>query len=182
MCHSGFTLWTDLGNTINLWSLHPMLVKSWKLNWTYSIRRYTKRFLIWRKKRPTVTRNWTKDTWLVQPVLCHWGMTTRLPAFSLSPRPSYHTVFWYLGNAQESNEAKPALTIGTAQVVLKTLSCIPESLQCGECCLFQGCKTVLLQTHNPLLANIMHTVCVVMLHCKFQPFDLFQSEDFVSKP
>ena len=27
-------------------------------------------------KRPTVTRKQTKDTWLLQPVLCHWGTTT----------------------------------------------------------------------------------------------------------
>ena len=34
-------------------------------------------------KRPAVTRNRTQDTWLVEPVLCHWATVTgRLRAFS----------------------------------------------------------------------------------------------------
>ena len=30
-------------------------------------------------ERPSAARNWPQDTWLVQPVLCHWAMTTRQP-------------------------------------------------------------------------------------------------------
>ena len=30
-------------------------------------------------KKPEATRNQIQDTWLVQPVLCHWATTTRQP-------------------------------------------------------------------------------------------------------
>ena len=59
-------------------------------------------------KRPAVVRNRSWDTWLVQPVLCHWATTTGQP-----PAPTIFYIY-YTGCTEvpQSHTQQPLGTLG----------------------------------------------------------------------
>ena len=45
-------------------------------------------------KSPAATGNWTQDTWLLQPVLRHWAMTTGQPPSLTILQYILHGLYW----------------------------------------------------------------------------------------